>query len=105
MIYLPIDKDLIPYQFSADIAEEEFLFEVNYNERFDFFTIDLYKDDNPIVLGEKIVYGRALFANYPNEENLPQYPITPFDEAGQETRAGWDNFGTSVFLFIGDPNE
>jgi hypothetical protein len=105
MIYLPIEKDLIPYQFLIDIADEEFLFDVNYNERFDFFTIDVYKDDEPIVLGEKVVYGRALFSTSPNEDKLPQYPITPFDEAGEETRVGWDNFGVSVFLFIGDPNE
>ena len=105
MIYIPIEKDLIPYQFEIDIAEEEFSFVINYNERFDFFTVDLYKDDELIISGEKIVYGRCLFASYPDETKIPQNPITPFDEAGEKTRVGWVELNESVFLFIGDEDE
>lgn len=105
MIYIDIDKTAIPYQFNLSIAGDEFTFSVDYNQRFDFFTMDLYKGDQLITLGERITYGRALFSTYPDDDNLPAYPIIPFDEAGKEERVGWDNLGVSVFLFIGDPDE
>src|SRR5574339_810841 len=105
MIYMEIDKTAIPYQFDMDIAEEEFTFAIDYNKRFDFFTMDLYKGEELIVKGEKLIYGRALFGAYPDESKIPQYPIIPFDEADQEKRVGWDQLENSVFLFIGDPDE
>lgn len=105
MIYIDIDKEAIPCQFDLDVAGEEFTFVMDYNERFDFFTMDLYKNDVLIIKGEKVVYGRALFGLYPDESMIPQHPIIAFDEAGKESRVGWDQFGTSVFLFIGDPDE
>lgn len=105
MIYMDIDKTAIPYSFDMDIADEEFTFVINYNQRFDFFTMDLYKNDNLIIKTEKIIYGRALFGAYPDEAVIPKWPIIPFDEAGKETRVGWDQLGVSVFLFLGDSDE
>lgn len=105
MLYIPIDKDNIPYSFNMDVAGENFDFTINYNERFDFFTMDLSKDDEPVIYGEKITYGRALFSTFPDDTKTPQYPIIPFDDAGKENRVGWDNFMDSVFLYIGDPDE
>ena len=105
MIYMDIDKEAIPYHFDMDIAGDEFTFAVDYNQRFDYFTMSLYKGDQLIALGERITYGRALFSTYPDDDNLPQYPIVPFDEVGKEDRVGWDQLGNTVFLFIGDPDE
>lgn len=105
MIYIEIDKEAIPYEFEMDIANEEFTFVIDYNGRFDYFTMDLYKNDVLIIKSEKIVYGRALFWSYPDESLIPQHPIIPFDEAGKETRVGWDQLEETVFLFIGDPDE
>ena len=45
MRYLDIDKSLVPYEFEILLAGELFKFRVNYNEEFDYFTIDLFKDD------------------------------------------------------------
>lgn len=103
MLYIDIDKEDIPYQFDMDIKDEEFTFHIHYNERFDYFTVDLYKDGEVVAMGDKIVYGRALFAAYPDDAKLPQYPITPIDLGGLEKRVGWDNFMESVFLYIGEP--
>jgi hypothetical protein len=105
MKYMDIDKTSIPYEFQMDIAEDEFTFVIDYNKRFDFFTMDLYKNDILIIKGEKIVYGRALFGSYPDDSVIPEWPIIPFDEAGKETRVGWDQLNETVFLFLGDPDE
>lgn len=105
MIYMEIDKTAIPYSFDMDIANEAFTFVVDYNQRFDFFTMDLYKNDSLVIKSEKIIYGRALFGAFPDESMIPQHPIVPFDEAGISDRVGWDQLGTTVFLFIGDPDE
>ena len=105
MIYMEIDKTAIPYEFEMDIAGEDFTFAIDYNQRFDFFTMDLYKGDTLIIKGEKLIYGRGLFGAYPDETMIPQHPIVPFDEAGKETRVGWDQLEETVFLFIGDPDE
>jgi hypothetical protein len=102
MIYMDIDKSMIPYSFEMDIKDEEFTFVVDYNQRFDFFTMDLYKNGELLIKGEKIIYGRALFGGYPDADAIPQWPITPFDEAGLEDQVGWDQLGNTVFLFIGD---
>lgn len=105
MLYIPIDKEAIPYQFDIEIAGESFTFDLRYNERFDFFTVDLYKDGELVVYGEKVVYGRALFSTYPDDSKIPKYPIVPLDEAGKEDKVTYANLGETVFLFIGDPNE
>lgn len=102
---MEIDKTAIPYSFDMEIADEEFTFVVDYNQRFDFFTMDLYKNDELIIKGEKILYGRALFGSYPDDSKIPEYPITAFDEAGVESRVGWDQLENTVFLFIGSPDE
>lgn len=98
---IEIDKDSIPYTFDIDIVGEVFGFEVNYNNRFDFFTVDLYKDDELIIAGEKIVYGKELFSTI-NDERLPKAVIIPIDPSGfEEIRVGWDQLGVSVFLEVG----
>lgn len=103
---IEIDKPAIPYRFDMELAGEVFTFELNYNERFDFFTIDLYKDDEPIVVGEKIVYGRSLFSTIENDERLPKVVILPIDESGQPVdRITWDNFGETVVLLVGEIDE
>lgn len=105
MIIIPIEREEVPARFEIDIAGEDFEMEIRHNGRFDFYTVDLHKDGQLIVAGEKIVYGRALFSTLPDDSVLPKYPITPISEAGEPASIGYENFGTSVFLTIGDPNE
>lgn len=104
MLYLPIDKKLIPYKFQTTIGGEDFEFTVNYNERFDFFTIGVSKKGFQIMLGDKIVYGRSLFETVPDDRSIPKYPITPLSTSKAIERVGWKEMSVDVFLVIGDPN-
>ncbi|MBU5214351.1 phage baseplate plug protein [Heyndrickxia oleronia] len=98
---LPIDKDLIPYQFEIELEGELFTFVVDYNFQFDFFTIDCLKNEKPLVYGEKLILNRPLFAGLTNIE-LPKITITPKDRAGIEKRITFDNLSETVFLYAGE---
>lgn len=97
--YIEIKKDLVPYRFSIELGAELYEIEVHYNALGDFFTLDLYKDNETLVLGEKIVYGVPLFG-ITFDERFPAPTIIPIDPAGQETRVGWDNLNNTVFLVV-----
>ena len=103
MRYIDIDKNLIPYEFEMTLANELFRFKVNYNEEFDYFTIDLFKDDIPLIYGEKIVYGRPLFLSCLEG---PKLDIVLYDVTGRIERVTYENFNKEVFLFlVGDEDE
>lgn len=101
MDYIEIEKENIPYRFPIDLAEEEFEMEVHYNNRFDFFTIDLYKYGKPLIYGEKVILNRPLFVDLANI-NLPKARIIPMDRSNKENRVSYDNLEKTVFLFVGD---
>lgn len=68
----------------------------------DFFTVDLYKDKDPIVLGEKLVLNKPLFLSS-QYRDIPVVDIIPFDLSGRAERITYDNFNDSVFLYmVGD---
>lgn len=103
MKYLDIDKSLVPYEFEILLAGELFKFRVNYNEEFDYFTIDLFKDDKPVIYGEKLVYGRPLFVSCLEK---PKIDILPYDVTGRIERITYENLNEEVFLFlVGDEDE
>lgn len=103
--YIPISKENLPERFEFDLAEETFTFEVFYNEVGDFFTVNLYDlNDNPIVLGEKLVLNVPLWSDIVNSK-LPAPSLIPLDESGKEDRISYDNFGETVFLYIDDVGE
>ena len=106
MRFINIDKDSIPYKFDMTLAGDTFTFYVNYNTQGDFFTIGLYKNDEAVVLGEKLVYGRQLFLSY-QYRDIPKIPIVPIDLAGNTERITFENMNKDVFLFLidGDDNE
>jgi hypothetical protein len=97
--YIPIQKDLIPYQFDIQLGGRTFAFHVRYNAQSDFFTIDLYRSGELIVAGEKVVYGRLLFENQQHLD-VPTMAIIPYNLAQNEDRVSWDNLGETVFLWI-----
>lgn len=97
--YIPIEKELIPYRFDIILNNKTFTFVVNYNAEHDFFTIDLYRNEELIVAGEKIVYGKVLFG-YQRYTDIPEVYIIPYDLARNETRVTWDNFNETVFLWL-----
>lgn len=102
--YIEIYKDEIPYSFEIELGGEVFEFEVNYNEKHDFFTVDLFKNGLALVIGEKIMLNRVLFRNLVDVD-LPKVNIIPKDRAGEASRITYENFNETVFLYIGDEDE
>jgi len=105
MEYIEIFKDDIPYEFEITLKNETFSLEINYNELYDFFTVDLYKNDKTIILGEKIVYGKPLFTSC-TYKDVPKVIILPYDISENEDRVTFDNMNDNVFLYVvGDDDE
>lgn len=97
--YIEIEKENIPYRFEIELGAEVFEFEIRYNDIGDYFTIDLYKDGEVLVYGEKIVYGVPLFSDYYNK-SFPAPTIIPSDESGNESQVTFDNLNVTVFLRV-----
>jgi len=98
-MYVPIQKNQAPYRFEILLGAEPFEIEVRYNADFDFFTIDLYKDGEALVYGEKLVYGVPLFVDV-FDQRYPVLQLVPKDDAGLETHVGYSNLGETVFLQV-----
>lgn len=104
MIYIPIEKDLLPIEFEIQLAEEYFVMGINYNRSFDFFTVDLYDTDrNPIVIGEKMVIDLPLWEGI-SDNRLPAPTLIPYDTSGKTSgkadRVTFENFMVTTFLVI-----
>lgn len=103
--YIPIRKNNLPEQFEIDLADQSYLFGVNYNESHDMFSVDLYDiNSNPIVLGEKLVLNETLWFDL-IDERIPPIDLVPMDESGKATSVTFDNFMETVFLHINDTEE
>ena len=99
--YIPINKNLIPYSFQITLADEIFTLTVKYNRFGDFFTVALSKEGREICAGEKLVYGKALWANLYRPGDYPAVNIVPAAQKGGSANAvTWDNFGDTVFLIV-----
>jgi hypothetical protein len=104
MKYIHIDKEALPYACEMQLAQQTWQFEVRYNTEYDFFTVDLYQDNQMVVAGEKIVYGRPLFEMLAT--NKPGVSIVPLDVSGNAERVGWNELNESVFLYLlGDEDD
>lgn len=100
--YIDVDVEEIPVEFDIDFEQDTFTMSLNYNETYDFYTVDLYDAEGEvIVLGEKLVLNIPLFESL-IDERLPAPTIVPFDESGEATRISKDNFYKTVFLTIDD---
>jgi hypothetical protein len=99
MEYIDIDKIMIPYRFEVSIKNETFTFEIRYNTIDDFFTVDLYKNDKIIILGEKIIYGKPLFLNA-HYKDIPKVDILPYDLSQTTDRVTYENLNNKVFLYL-----
>jgi hypothetical protein len=98
-LVIDVDKSSIPYRFEIPLAKVLYEIEFQYNPGFDFFTVDLYKNKEPLVYGEKVVYGMPLFHDF-SDGRFPDVTITPFDESGKASEVNWQTLGETVFLFI-----
>jgi len=101
MRVIEIDKYNLPERFDIELGTELFSLEINYNATGDFFTVDLYKEDEPLVLGEKIMYNQPLFQEV-EDNRYPAPQLLATDLAGKESRVSWENFGVTVFLVVND---
>ncbi|MCD7137200.1 hypothetical protein LTY62_08080 [Limosilactobacillus balticus] len=95
-----IDVDNVPQVFSTSFGNSTVSIGINYNEAGDFYTVDLFDvQNNPIVTGEKLVYGKRLWRNYV-DERIPAVDLVPLDESGKSNICNKETFGKTVFLFI-----
>lgn len=99
MEYIEIDKDAIPYKFELTLIDETYTFYINHNYLHNFLTVDLYRNDEVIVLGEKIVYGEPLL-NRLKYRDIPNIKIIPLDPTGVEDTVTFENINEEVFLII-----
>lgn len=97
--YIAIEKNEIPYAFEMELGGEIFELEINYNAAHDFFTVDLFKNDVPIVVGEMLQLNRPLFRNRTHID-LPKVQIIPKDRANSATRITYENLNETVFLYV-----
>ncbi len=105
MQLLPIFKEAIPYEAEYKLEQFTFKLRFDYNMIGDFFTVSLFKRGEPLILGEKIVFGKALFSSYPADDRLPFPVIIPIDLSLNQTRAGWRETMDSVFLYMPTPED
>jgi len=106
MQYIEINKEELPETFDIDLGVQTYTMGFNYNETGDFFTCDLYfiNDDGeqePLVLGEKLVLNVPLFDDFVGD-NFPPTRLIPMDLSGQAERVTWYNLGNTVFLYLDD---
>ncbi|MED3932970.1 phage baseplate plug protein [Priestia megaterium] len=100
--YIPINKDNLPEQFEIDLANNTFFMRVNYNQTYDFFSVDLYDTNNdPIILGEKLVLNVPLWQDSV-DERLPAPTLVVLDESDIEKKITFSNFMVTTFLYIDD---
>lgn len=98
--YIDVNVAILPELFEIELGGINVYLGINFNDAEEFYTIDLYDNSmNPIILGEKLVYGRRLWADFTNPR-IPAVDIMPFDEAQLENTVTPENFGKTVFLYL-----
>lgn len=100
--YIPVNRDLIPYTFDVMVGRSTYSLEFNYNADNDFFTVAIATINEILTSGEKLVLGKPLLSERPYIE----FPlIKPLDSTGTAKKITWDNFGTTVLLYVGGNSE
>lgn len=94
---LPIKKELIPYRFDTEMNGVLYTFEIHYNSEYDFFTMDLFVNDDVQMYGEKLVYNQPIFQSL-TDERLPE--IVPIDPSNKENKITYSNFADTVVLKV-----
>ncbi|MCG7409039.1 hypothetical protein MH117_16600 [Paenibacillus sp. ACRRX] len=100
MAIVVIDKELVPYSFEMDLGGRTYTFEIRYNHKHDYFTVDLLVGENALALGVKLVWGVPLFEAI----ETPLFPleeIVPYGDNLNE-HVTWDTLGRSVHIHLGE---
>ena len=95
-----LNLENLPMMFDTDFGNYNCTMQINYNDVGDFYTVDLFDvNNNPVILGEKLVYGKRLWSDYTNPD-LPIVDLVPLDESGRTTVCNKETLGKTVFLYI-----
>lgn len=95
-----LNLENLPMMFDTDFGNYNCTMQINYNDVGDFYTVDLFDvNNNPVILGEKLVYDKRLWSDYTNPD-LPIVDLVPLDESGRTTVCNKETFGKTVFLYI-----
>lgn len=105
MEVLEINKDLLPYECTIQLAGEVFGLQFNYNATADLFTVDLYRAGELICAGEPIVYGVPLWRDVYRAGSFPALEIIPKDPSGENNAVTYDNMSRTVLLIIDNGEE
>lgn len=54
--YLPVIHEELPVRKRYDIAGRNYYFDIDYNDRFDFYTVTIYDMDNVLLYSGKLTY-------------------------------------------------
>ena len=105
-LVLPIEKDLIPYDFDVTLSGKDYNFMFEYNQVNDGFTCTLSKDSIVLVASEPVIYGTTLFESvqYDSNEILADgffsELLLPYDFSGESNAVNSATFGTNVQIFV-----
>ncbi len=103
---IEIDKDLIPYTFEI-LLNKNYKLGVKWNEYADKIVVDLFDiEDNPIFLGETMVYNQPLWWSFMEDVNgnlNPDFPdnyLVPLSVDGVERDVNFENLQDKVVLTV-----
>ena len=107
MIYLDIDKTQIPCTLQVMLPTRErslnrvrlYDLEIRYNLQHDFFVIDIKRNDETLVFGQKLVLNKSVYADY-SDMRLPLVDIVPRNRPGQKGDVTFENWGDTVLLAV-----
>lgn len=105
MLIIPVEKEatlaeFISEEFEMELGVERFILGINYNQDYDFFTVDLYDAERePIVLGERLRINMPLWVDI-DDRRLPAPTIVPVDPSGHASAVTFENFMVSTFLML-----
>ncbi len=99
--YIPIEVSKTPYMFSIKLDDRTYTITLKYNDIGGFFTVDLAVMATGEVLcyGEPVRYGRPMFRAV-EDERYPIPVIIPYCLTGEENTVTFENFGSSVQLYL-----
>ena len=97
---LVVNKSLLPYECSIQLAGEVFKLLFKYNATAGLFTVDLHKSGALLCAGEPIIYGVPLWQDVYNAETFPALDIVPIDPSGERNAVTFDNLSQTVLLIV-----
>lgn len=99
---IPIQTNKVPYRAQVVLGSGVYTMELHYNSVMDSFVLQLYRGEEMVCAGERVVYGRALWGDVYQPGAYPPVRILPLDESGAVDVVTKETFGKLVFLTIDD---